>query len=223
MPVLTPEQVALYHAQGYLLVSGLIPETVSSRAREIFLLWSESDPRNPQAKTKEPLPHTPEEEAEVVACYTSAIMEASAQLVGDDLSTFRVPSRPFPLHSYPVLDEWKPWEAHIDHSIKADGHKTFPIPFRLASMLFLSDVEEHGGGTLVWDGSHKKIFALAETDPAYYEDMYVLNQELEKADIGECVELTPKCGDILFYHCLCAHSGSMNVRDSIRLAMNAKW
>lgn len=223
MPALTSEQVALYHEQGYLLVSGLIPDSVSIRAQEILLQWAESDPRNPQAKTKEPAPRTPEEESLVAACYTPAIMEAVAQLVGDDPATFKAPSHPFPLHSYPVNETWKPWGAHIDHAIKEHGHKTFPLPFRLASMLFLSDVEQHGGGTLVWPGSHKKIQALANTDPAHYEYMWVLNLELDKANIGEYVELTPKRGDILFYHCLCGHSGSMNVNDRARLAMNAKW
>ncbi len=97
------------------------------------------------------------------------------------------------------------------------------MPFRVASMLFASDVESHGGGTLVWAGSHKKILALAQSDPDYYALMSNLNNELDKANIGEYVELTPKRGDILFYHTLCGHSGSMNVRNTPRLAMNAKW
>jgi hypothetical protein len=222
MSVLTPEQVAQYHDDGYLLVSGLIPDNISMRAAEVLALWAEGDPHNPK-KSRDEVEKTPDEVAAVVACYTPQIMEAVQLLTEADPATLQAPKRPYPLHSYPVDEEWQPWGAHIDHAIKEHGHKTFPYAFRLASMLFLSDVEEHGGGTLVWKGSHKKIRALAESDTAHYEYMWVLNQELDKADIGEYTEMTPKRGDILFYYDLCAHSGSMNVRERIRLAMNAKW
>lgn len=223
MPTLTSEQVEFYNTNGYIVLSGLIPEQVSLKAKAILEKWAESDPRNPEATSKAPLPRSEEDEAAVAACYTDAILLAAAELVGEDVATFPRPQKPFPLHSYPVQEEWKPWEAHIDHAIKEHGHKTFPRAFRIASMLFLSDVKAHGGGTLVWPGSHLKIRALAESDPERYETMHALNMELDRANIGDYVELTPKRGDILFYHCLCGHSGSMNVQDAPRLAMNAKW
>ncbi len=223
MSILTPEQVAFYYENGYVVLSGLIPEETSLRAKAILEKWAECDPRNPKATSKEPIFRALEEEEAVASCYTGAILQAASELVGEDVSTFLRPNKPYPLHAYPTQDEWKPWEAHIDHAIKEHGHKTFPGAFRLASMLFLSDVEAHGGGTLVWAGSHRKIRALAESDPVHYELMATLNMELDKAELGECIELTPKRGDILFYHCLCAHSGSMNVQNTPRLAMNAKW
>jgi len=223
MSVLTPEQVVFYQENGYIVLSGLVPDEISLRAKAILDKWVEGDPRNPKATSSEPIPRTSEEEDAVVACYTDAILQAAAELVGDDISTFPRPHKPYPLHSYPTQEEWKPWGAHIDHAIKEHGHKTFPYAFRLASMLFFSDVEPHGGGTLVWPGSHLKTLALAKSNPEYYELMYTLNNELDKANLGEYVELTPKRGDILFYHYLCGHSGSMNVQNVPRLAMNAKW
>ena len=90
-------------------------------------------------------------------------------------------------------------------------------------MTFLNDVEPNGGGTVVWPGSHRKIAALARSNPDYYRPMWVLGEELYKADIGECVEIVPQGGDVLFYHVFCAHSGSLNVTDYPRLAMNMKW
>jgi ectoine hydroxylase-related dioxygenase (phytanoyl-CoA dioxygenase family) len=53
--------------------------------------------------------------------------------------------------------------------------------------------------------------------------MYTLNQEIDRADLGEPVEVTAKAGDILFYHYLCAHSGSQNTTPHPRLALNHKW
>ena len=38
----------------------------------------------------------------------------------------------------------------------------------------------------------------------------VLNRSLGEAGLGSPVELTPRAGDILFYHYLCAHAGSRN-------------
>jgi ectoine hydroxylase-related dioxygenase (phytanoyl-CoA dioxygenase family) len=90
-------------------------------------------------------------------------------------------------------------------------------------MTFLNDVAPHGGGTVVWPGSHLKIERLANSDPSRYEMMWVLNQELDRADIGDPVELTPKRGDVLLYHYLCAHAGSQNTSDHPRLALNQKW
>jgi len=37
------------------------------------------------------------------------------------------------------------------------------------------------------------------------------------------VELTPRRGDVLFYHYLCAHAGSMNTSSRPRFALNMKW
>jgi ectoine hydroxylase-related dioxygenase (phytanoyl-CoA dioxygenase family) len=53
--------------------------------------------------------------------------------------------------------------------------------------------------------------------------MWVLGQAIRELDLGGPVELTPKQGDVLFYHYLCAHAGSMNTSDRPRLALNMKW
>ena len=45
----------------------------------------------------------------------------------------------------------------------------------------------------------------------------------ERYLVGEPVELTPRRGDVLFYHYLCAHAGSKNTSAVPRLALNMKW
>jgi ectoine hydroxylase-related dioxygenase (phytanoyl-CoA dioxygenase family) len=90
-------------------------------------------------------------------------------------------------------------------------------------MTFLSDVSEHGGGTVVWPGAHQKLRALAESDPEKYEMMWVLNQSMKEVNLGEPVETTPRRGDVLFYHSLCPHAGSKNISDRPRFALNMKW
>ena len=59
--------------------------------------------------------------------------------------------------------------------------------------------------------------------PERYELMWALNQALKELDLDQPVELTPSQGDVLFYHYLCAHAGSMNTSRRPRFAMNMKW
>ena len=123
----------------------------------------------------------------------------------------------------PPSGEWKWPGPHIDHAIKEHLHKTFPRAFRIATMTFLSDVPPHGGGTVVWPGSHAVLERLAKSDPERFEMMWTLNQEVPHVTLADPVELTPKRGDVLFYSYLCAHAGSQNTSDRPRLALNAKW
>ena len=214
-PTLTLEQIEFYAENGYLVVSGLIPDEVSAAAEAMATA----------AVTQQAAGSTNlhMDEQPIIKCYNPTLLAAAAQLGGGDPASYHPPQRAFLINTFPSTDAWKWPNPHIDHAIKDHGHKTFPYPFRLASMLFLNDVAPHGGGTIVWPGSHKQIARLAESDPEKYEMMWVLNLALDQAGLNEPIELTPKRGDILFYHCLCAHSGSQNTSHRIRLGINQKW
>jgi hypothetical protein len=213
-----------YEEQGYALVSGLIPMEVIERAEEAMWRATEADPRDPTTWTKaRPFAQTLEEPA-LALCYTPEVLTTAAMLAEEDPALFTPPTRVLALNVFPNPSaEWKMPQPHIDHAIKEHGHFTFPRAFRIATMLYLNDVGVHGGGTVVWPGSHKKIEALAKSDPVKYALMYDLNRDLDLAGIGEPLELTPQRGDVLFYHYLLAHAGSSNVSDRPRFAMNRKW
>ncbi len=223
MSVLSAEQQRQYETEGFLLVSGLIPAEVAAEAEAAMWRALNADPQEPTSwEAARSAPRVFEEPA-LLACYTEPMLAAAATLAGDDPATFQPPKRAFALNVFPQEDEWQWPGPHIDHALKEHGHKTFPRAFRIAAMTFLSDVPPHGGGTIVWPGSHLKLERLAKSDPARYELMWTLNQEIRSVDLGDPVELQPKRGDVLLYHYLCAHSGSMNVSDRPRLALNAKW
>lgn len=224
-PVLTQAQILEYVENGYLLVSGLIPDETAARAEEAMWRCMGLEREYPAAWQDAPHGHAGYEDAELTAVYTEAVLTAAWQLSEGELdrSQFRAPKSGYAINIFPSDEAWAPHGPHIDHSIKEHGHETFPVAFRVASMTFLHDVKRHGGGTVVWPGSHKKIAALARSNPDYYRPMWVLGRELDKGDIGECIEIVPKRGDVLFYHVFCAHSGSRNTTDYPRLAMNKKW
>lgn len=222
MSVLTQEQLRLYEEQGYLLVSGLIPPEVAEQGEAA--LWKALGAKPDDPATWAGLPFSGGYSApELTACFTPEFRAAAAQLAQEDVATFRPPERVFTINVFPQEGEWQWPRPHIDHAIKEAGHKTFPRAFRIAAMTYLSDVPSHGAGTIVWPGSHLKLEALAKSDPERYELMWALNQDIPRAGIGEPVELTPRRGDVLFYHYLCAHAGSKNTSDRPRLALNMKW
>src|SRR5262249_50109234 len=99
----------------------------------------------------------------------------------------------------------------------------FPPPFRIASISYLTDVSPHGGGTVVWPGSHKTLEAFVRKNGKSYRYMSDLNMNLDKVELNSPVELQPRRGDVLFYHYLCAHEAGMNVSDVPRLALGKKW
>jgi hypothetical protein len=220
---LSADQVAQFQRDGFLLVSGLIPSEAAAAAESAMWRCLGVSPGDSASWQTVPPGHRSFEEPALVACYTPAYIAAAAQLAGDDPSTFRTPTRAYAINVFPRTGEWQWPRPHIDHAIKDHAHKTFPRAFRIAAMTFLSDVEPHGGGTVVWPGSHRQIEALARSDPQQYEYMWPLGQAIRGLKLAEPVEQTPRRGDVLFYHYLCAHSGSDNVRERPRFALNMKW
>ncbi len=221
--MLTTEQKQAYDQAGYLLVTGLIPPEIAAAAEAAMWALLGAAPDDPASWADLPRGHGSFDSPELLACYTPAFLAAAARLGSDAPAPFRAPRSAYTINIYPRGGEWA-WPApHIDHALKEHGHKTFPRAFRVAAMTFLNDVAPRGGGTVVWPGSHRRLEELARGDPERYELMWSLNQGLPEIDLGPPVELTPRRGDVLFYHSLCAHAGSMNTSQRPRFALNMKW
>jgi ectoine hydroxylase-related dioxygenase (phytanoyl-CoA dioxygenase family) len=227
--MLTREQQQAYEEQGYLLISGLIPEETAAAAEAAMWRLIDASPTEPDAWKGRPTVAQSYDSPELLACFTSEYLATAAQLAGDGsaatpgAASFRAPTRAYALNVFPREGPWEWPRLHLDHAIKEHGHKTFPRAFRIAAMTYLSDVEPHGGGTVVWPSSRRRVEALARSDPERFEMMWVLNQALREIDLGAPVELTPRRGDVLFYHYMCGHAGSMNISDWPRFALNTKW
>ncbi len=250
--ILSKDQIDQYDRDGYLLVSGLIPEVIAAKAEAAMWrcvpIGDRDEPTSWQhARGGIRLFN----DADLANCYTPEYLAATAQLTGDDPSTFSKCSihpktycapdflaaqaagedltRFFKWHSvyaiiiFPSSGEWTWPGPHIDHSLKEHHHRTFPPVFRSGTLTYLNDVQRHGGGTVVWPGSHQKLEALAKQAPERYEYRHTLTEDIQKVPLGDPIELTPKRGDVLFLHHLCAHGGSMNLSHRPRFALNMKW
>ncbi len=116
---LTQEQIHHYETQGYLLVSGLIPDTTAANAEAA--MWREmnatledraswSNARNAARVLENP---------GLLACFTPDFIAAAACLAGDDPATFGQPTRALAINVFPTESEWTWPGAHIDHAIHA--------------------------------------------------------------------------------------------------------
>jgi hypothetical protein len=222
MYVLTLPQMRQYEDEGYVLVHGLIEPDIASAAAAALYRGLGADPTDKATWANVPSGSS-HSAPEIVACFTPMICAAAAELANESLPELPAPSSTFTINVFPQEGPWKPHGPHIDHSLERDGFKVFPRPMRIASIIYLNDVPEHGAPTVVWPGSYKKIEELAKSDPVQYELMMSLNRDLGKLDLGEPIQVSSKKGDILFYHYLTAHSGSANATDIPRLALVHKW
>ena len=162
-------------------------------------------------------------EARLVAAYTDTLMAAAAQLSEADVAGFRRPTHACTINTPPSTRPWRPHAPHIDGALPILRLRTFQPPFRIGSILYLTDVKPHGGGTMVWPGSHLEIESLARSDVRRYRHLTALNAVLSGLDLGPPVEMTPSKGDVLFHHYLCVHATSDNASGAPRLALLHQW
>jgi hypothetical protein len=227
---LTPEQLAQYEKDGFLLTSGLIPETVAEKAEAA--MWNLMQMRSDDPETWQRIPAEAEyndhrsvviyygiQDPALVACATPEFIHATAQLIGEAPDNLHPPEAIHTQNLFPVDKAWVMPKAHVDGIPREHRHKTFPGPYRIAHLVYLSDVEPRAGGTAVWPGSHRKIRELAESDPEKYAYLYDLNKDIAALELGEPVELLPKRGDVLFFQHLFGHNGTLNTGRTARLMM----
>lgn len=220
---LSDQQVLQYHRDGYLLVPCMVPGNFVSGAEAGMWECVGADPRAPETwAILGPHPHVLRDER-FVATYTDSMLAAAAQLAGEDVASFRRPTHALTINNVPVSRDWRPQQPHLDCTVVESRHRVFPRPYRIGTITYLTNVKRHGGGTLVWPGSHLELEALARTDPRKYKYLAALGTELGRVTRDPPVELTPSRGDVLFHHYLCVHAGSDNIGSAPRLAIIHKW
>jgi ectoine hydroxylase-related dioxygenase (phytanoyl-CoA dioxygenase family) len=203
-----------YSEQGFLLVSDLIKPKIVERAHRALI-----------AQINDPSSHSHHEfvnDPTVLACFGKEVCSAAAAIAGAR-TRFAPPKTTYTITVFPNPDPWH-WPApHIDHALKEDAHLIFPPPFLVGCLIYVNSVAVRSGGTVVWPGSHRQLEVLASAHPHEYKYMWELNRDITQAALAAPMELTARAGDVLFYHYLCAHSGSTNTGGEPRFALNHKW
>ena len=232
--MLSQPQLAQYDRDGYVLVLGLIPEKTIADAEAA--MWSVLGMDRNDPASWSPLPDDTDEvttvasqgviehfglqDAALLDCCTPAFYEAQSQLARENADAFHCrrpqPEAVWTRSVFPVSGEWN------HHSGHADGvHRpfsVFPGSFRVSSLAYLDSGVAQGGGTAVWPGSHRRLSEAAVQDPDRYRMLSDFKHPLQRFGLGEPIELRPSRGDVLFFHYLLIHCGSLNTSNKPRFA-----
>src|SRR5438105_4188147 len=110
MRPLSNEQLDQYAAQGYLLVSGLIPAAVAAAAEAAMWRALGLSPEERGAWSGAGGGHRVYEDPELVALYTAELCAAAAQLAGDGEEPLPAPRQAYAINVFPREVEWR-WPA----------------------------------------------------------------------------------------------------------------
>jgi hypothetical protein len=222
--ILSEEQIYHFLEEGWVLVPGLVPKDIARAADAAAWRCNGIDPQDPstwgRVATNEFFT-----DPDLMAAYTPELLRAAAQL-GENPALYPIcnpPENAFVIKLMPERAEWRVIGQHVDGggTEKAPNH-TFTRQWHAFSMIYLHDVEPHGGGTVLWPRSARRLEAIARSHPHRYRWGYRLNEHLPDL-LGEPIELSPKAGDVLFMHPRLAHAKPMNTGSRPRFAMHAKW
>jgi len=211
---MTLQQIEDYLTNGFLLLPNAVDPQTVDRARSTLAAKI--------TKGEGTTHHQFVSDASVRACFSERVCSAAAELAGAG-KRLLPPRTAYTITVFPTAEQWE-WPApHIDHAKKEDAHQTFPPPFLVGCLIYLTDIQSHCGGTVVWPGSHRCLDALATSNPERYKFLATLNGDISQIDLGSPKEIIAHAGDALLYQYLCAHAGSSNTGTEPRFALNHKW
>lgn len=232
---LSAAQKEQFIRDGYVAVSGLIPDDIIAATRDnicnsmnISVTDSTTWPTEERA--------VPWDIVELTqGCRTEKMDDAAQELVGGVLmrrmcisSVLDMQGKPpYTKGFIPVLAFPRAGEKRYDGENHKDGFHVdgihfvtlWPQKILLVALVYLTDTETFGGATVVRPGSHRQIFehwAKLGRQPSAQETMADLEYSRPTAVSG-------KAGDVIFMHHLMVHSGSPNHDNHVRVAINANF
>ena len=220
--MLRQSQIELFKRDGVLILRGLFSADEVSAWREQILEYY-GQPGSPGAWWKalatprpsrfhlqdDPVPGThPALKHVYDSLHSSALWAGDNELViraGEDDAPWlgaRAPHLDFPLHA--------------------------PVRTLANNVAYLSDVEEQGGAFMYWPGSHQIAWDYFRRHPDDYLSRGERSQDqtfamLKREMVCDPIEFVGQAGDVLIWHSLLLHSGSVNKRHEARLALFGRW
>jgi hypothetical protein len=220
--MLTADQIETFRRDGVLILRGLFSPDKARAWREEVLDYF-GRPASPDEWRAALRTHkadsfflsddpTPRMNAKLAKIYGS--LHATAQWHGDNELVMR------------PGDEELPWlgarAAHLDFPVYA------PLRTLANDVIYLSDVQEHGGAFMYWPGSHHVAWQYFRRNPDDYLSQGERTQDQTFAILkgemkSEPVEFIGTAGDVLIWHSLIFHSASVNKRTETRFAIFGRW
>lgn len=222
MSYLTPEDKAFFKENGYLVKHGTLTEDQIRKAQDALWEGIKADRSEPrtwiQAGPRAPV--SGNHPAIRATIYESPIFAMAEELVGKD--RLSQGGGPGPALVYPSgNEEWSlPQGGHLDgYYTPTNGVPEGTVgTFHVGATLYVEDVESRGGGFIVWPGSHKIAAEYFKT----HSLLSINGGVFGKLNLGQPLEITGPAGTVCFWHGQLTHTGSMNCRRNIRMALIAR-
>jgi len=211
--VLKREDHLHFLEHGYVVLRGLVPPDVVARASRELKEWDESEAGllvSAGAGLEEPRPpnavgcRAVDSEA-TQACVTEEVRGAVIELLGGSGTPSLVRGGLLDMRrSFQPDAEWSVLGLHVD----SDYPTAMPNGWVLGMSIFLTEVRAQGGAFIACPGSHLRYRALMGQTSGSLKGSTAMPEHA-----GAWRELITGPGDVLLYHHLLGHSGSLNVID----------
>jgi hypothetical protein len=225
---LASEQIAQFVRDGFAQVSGLVPPEIVA-ATCAALLQEHTEAAASGSAGARSVERYVRLTTLTAPCRTTAMEEAIQELVGPHFlrgvtySPFlEALGAPPTLYSgfIPVLRDPQPGPRAFEppeQGYHLDGiHRVSVLPESayLVVFVYLTDVAEYGGATVVRPGSHRQVFDYWRAQAAPVTNV------LPDLPYAPPTPIPGKAGDTLFMHYLLVHSGSANHAEHVRVGLN---
>jgi Phytanoyl-CoA dioxygenase (PhyH) len=220
--MLTAKQTQQFKRKGVLLLRGFFtPRETAQWRQEVseyfgqpksssdWIAAMQSHSHTQFRLNKEP---TPSAHPKLAAAFAS--LNPGLTWVGENEIVLR------PRHS---SAEWSGARApHLDFPVGR------PLRFLANTVIYLSEVQTHGGAFMYWPGSHLTAWKYFARHPSDYLSQGERSQDQTFAIItgmmkAEPVEFVGNAGDVIIWHHLLLHSPSINEKDATRMALFGRW
>ena len=117
----------------------------------------------------------------------------------------------------PFQPSGKDRRPHLDGDFR--DLRLDPGTFRVTSLTYLTDANAHSGTTIVWPEGPQRIREFRKNNPRFSNHIHDMKAQFREMDLGDPIEVITKQGDVLFFHHLLPHNGTMNVSSTPRFAI----
>ena len=224
---LSPQQVQHFKTHGFLVLENLLDQ--SSLDHWCQQIWRELEASLDQPeswpKIRSGLDGYQYDPPESALVYHPALISIIQQLGGGAF----VAGGGVPTIRWPEPEKsWKmPKSGHID-AYGAGGW----LPFMVGATAYLYDVESSGGAFTFWPGSHHTAHRYFRQNPAHVDGSFLREEGFSWDTFCDNLcdnlktggkEFVARAGDVVLWHSYLTHDGSINVNDSPRIALFARW
>ena len=236
--MLSTEQLNQFEEKGYLLLSGLIPKETVKKAEQAMWHSMGMDADNPatwehfkrpfltgfyfqQMSNENRIELFGLSHPDILACstpdYLTVLKQLAERYPNIPHCRSQQPDAIWAMNQFPIETEWSQPKPHLD------GHhrdlRLDPGTFRTASITYLTDANPQQGTTIIWSEGPHRIREFRKKNPQISNHVRDFHKVFAKLDMGEPTEIVAEQGDVLFFHHLLPHSGTLNVGTSPRFAI----